>query len=253
MFPRLQKVVTAVALIGSIFLLWFIVTALGVDAIFVPTPQSVWKSFIAMSANGLWTHLVITSIRVLIAVAISMLFAIPIAIVMYWNRTARLIISPIVDFIRYLPIPALIPLLILFLGIGESVKITVLFIGTFFQVVILVFDYLKNIHKEYYELSYVFHSSRIKKWRMQISAIMPELWDTLRLSIGWCWTYIIIAELIATDLGIGRVIKEAQRFSDSSRLYVAIILIGCVGLFIDQLMKYLAPKLFPYRYIQIKT
>lgn len=84
---------------------------------------------------------------------------------------------------------------------------------------------------------------------MQIAAIMPELWDTLRISIGWCWTYIIIAELIATDVGIGRVIKEAQRFSDSSKLYVAIFLIGITGLVIDQLMKYLAPKLFPYRYI----
>lgn len=85
---------------------------------------------------------------------------------------------------------------------------------------------------------------------MQISAILPELWDTLRISIGWCWTYVVIAELVATDVGIGRVIKEAQRFSDSSKLYVAIILIGVIGLFIDQIMKYLAPKLFPYRYIK---
>jgi NitT/TauT family transport system permease protein len=250
MTTRLQKTIIGIGMLIGILVLWFFVTRNGIDTLFLPTPESFWKSFISMSHNGLWKHLGITTLRVFVAVFISFLVAIPTALMMYGSKVVRLIISPIIDFVRYLPVPALIPLLILFLGIGESVKITVLFIGTFFQVVILMFDYIKNIHEEYYELAYVFHFSSIKKWRMQIAAILPELWDTLRISIGWCWTYIIIAELIATDVGIGRVIKEAQRFSDSSKLYVAIVLIGITGLIIDQLMKYLAPKLFPYRYIK---
>jgi len=247
---RLQKIIIGISVLIGIVILWFFVTRNGIDTLFLPTPESFWKSFISMSYNGVWKHLGITTVRVLIAVFISFLAAIPVALIMYGNKVMKSIFSPIIDFIRYLPVPALIPLLILFLGIGESVKITILFIGTFFQVVILIFDYIKNIHEEYYELVYVFHFSSIKKWRMQINAILPELWDTLRISIGWCWTYIIIAELVATDVGIGRVIKEAQRFSDSSKLYVAIILIGVTGLFIDQIMKYFAPKLFPYRYIK---
>lgn len=247
---RLQKTITGISMLIGILVLWFFVTRNGADSLFIPTPQSFWKSLVAMSHSGLWKHLGITTIRVFVAVFISFIIAIPTALAMYGSKSLRFVLSPVIDFIRYLPVPALIPLLILFLGIGESVKITVLFIGTFFQVVILIFDYIKNVHEEYYELAYVFHFSNIKKWHMQISAILPELWDTLRISIGWCWTYIIIAELIATDVGIGRVIKEAQRFSDSSKLYVAIILIGITGLVIDQIMKYLAPKLFPYRYIK---
>ena len=250
MTTRLQKIITSISVLIGIFILWFFVTRNGIDALFLPTPESFWKSFISMSHNGVWKHFGITTVRVFIAVIISFLAAIPVALMMYENKVVKLIFSPIIDFVRYLPVPALIPLLILFLGIGESVKITILFIGTFFQIVILIFDYIKNIHEEYYELAYIFHFSSIKKWQMQISAILPELWDTLRISIGWCWTYVVIAELVATDVGIGRVIKEAQRFSDSSKLYVAIILIGVIGLFIDQIMKYLAPKLFPYRYIK---
>lgn len=250
MTVQLQKTIASIGLLIGVVILWFFAAQNGIDTLFLPTPESFWQSFISMSHNGVWGHLGITTLRVFIAVFISFLVAIPVALIMHRNKIVYVIFSPIIDFVRYLPIPALIPLLILFLGIGEPIKITVLFIGTFFQIVILIFDYIKNIHEEYYELAYVFHFSNIKKWHMQISAILPELWDTLRISIGWCWTYIIIAELIATDVGIGRLIKEAQRFSDSSKLYVAIVLIGVTGLLIDQLMKYFAPKLFPYRYIK---
>ncbi len=247
---RIHKGIALVVTLGGVLIMWFILISSGVDTVFVPSPHAVWRSFLSMYAQGLGAHLGVTTLRVFIAVMISFLVAIPVALLMHQNRFLQLVLSPVIDFIRYLPVPALIPLLILFLGIGESVKITVLFLGTFFQVVILALGYLRNIHQEYYELSYLFHFSLLKKWKMQVSAILPELWDTLRISIGLCWTYVIIAELVATDRGVGRIIKEAQRFSDSSKLYVVIIVIGVVGLLIDQGMKYLAPKLFPYRYVK---
>ena len=250
MNKRVLSIFWSVTTIFAVVILWYVLSRFGnIDSLFLPTPGKVWRSFLTLSHNGLWTNLGITSLRVAVAVALSFALAIPLAILMYWNKYLKSICSPLIDFIRYLPVPALIPLLIIFLGIGESVKIAVLFIGTFFQIIILIHDLLRNIPNEYYELSYVFHFNKWKLYFMQLKSILPELWDTLRVSIGLCWTYVIIAELIATDKGIGRVIKEAQRFSDSSKLFVAIISIGIVGLLIDQIMKAASEKLFPYRLI----
>lgn len=251
MSQKTKQLFIGLGVLFAIVFLWFIATrAGGVDPLFLPSPEKAFQSFITLSQGGLWMHVGVTSLRVLVAVLLSFVFAIPISILLYWNKVMRSILSPIADFMRYLPVPALVPLLILFFGIGETAKISVLFIGTFFQALVLIFDFIKNIHREYYELAYVLHFNKRQVYLMQIRAMLPELWDTLRISIGLCWTYVIIAELIATDIGIGRVIKEAQRFSDSSKLYVAIIVIGVVGLCVDQAMKHLGRRLFRYRYIR---
>ncbi len=254
MSQKAKQLLIGLGLFLLVIFVWYIATRTGgVDSLFLPSPEQVFHSFITLSKGGLWMHVGVTSLRVLVAVVLSFVVAIPLAILLYWNKTSRAVLSPVTDFMRYLPVPALIPLLIIFFGIGETAKISVLFIGTFFQATTLIFDFIKNIHREYYELAYVLHFNKRQTYLMQIRAMLPELWDTLRISIGLCWTYVIIAELIATDIGIGRVIKEAQRFSDSSKLYVAIIVIGIVGLCVDQAMKWYGRRLFRYRYMRVEV
>lgn len=189
----------------------------------------------------------ISTFRVLAAFIIAFALAVPLALYMSISKFAYKLLAPYIDFIRYLPVPALIPLTILFFGIGEMAKIVLLFIGVFFQLILLVLDSLNNVPKQFKHLAYTLKFTHLDTLKMKLAYIAPQLFDNSRIALGWCWTYLVIAELVAANSGIGHVIKEAQRFSDIPRLYVAIATIGVIGFASDALFKKFYPKLFKYK------
>ncbi len=189
----------------------------------------------------------ISVFRVLFAFIFAFVIAVPLAILMNSRKKINSLLSPYIDFIRYLPVPALIPLTILFFGIGEGAKISLLFIGTFFQLILLVIDDLNEIPKEYLDLSYTLNFSRLKVIKVKLLSIAPQLFDNSRITLGWCWTYLVIAELVAANSGIGHMIKEAQRFSNIPDLYVGIVSIGIIGFLTDFLFKKMRPYIFKYK------
>jgi len=189
----------------------------------------------------------ISIFRVLSAFLLAFVIAVPLALMMSSWKKLHDLFSPYIDFIRYLPVPALIPLTILFFGIGEGAKISLLFIGTFFQLILLVIDDLNNVPKEYLDLSYTLNFSKLKILKIKLSSIAPQLFDNSRITLGWCWTYLIIAELVAANSGIGHMIKEAQRFSNIPDLYVGIVAIGIIGFSSDYIFKKTYPFLFKYK------
>jgi NitT/TauT family transport system permease protein len=137
--------------------------------------------------------------------------------------------------------------IILFFGLGEISKIALLFIGTFFQMILLIIDDIRHIPKDYFDLSRTLGFSRMKIFTMKLRAVGPQLYDNARITLGFAWTYLVIAELVAAQAGVGYVIKEAQRFSDTPRVYIAILSLGVLGLFTDQLFKLFYPYFFPYK------
>jgi NitT/TauT family transport system permease protein len=165
------------------------------------------------------------------------------------SKILNSIFEPYIDYIRYLPVPALIPLTILFFGIDETSKIVLLFIGTFFPFILLVIDNLKNIPKEYFDLAYSLNYSKWDLYKMKLKVVLPEIYDNSRISIGICWTYLVIAELVAAQEGIGHMIKEAQRFSNTADVYIGILTIGLVGYLTDLAFKKLYPIFFKYKVI----
>src|SRR5574341_1273727 len=186
--------------------------------------------------------------RVLMAFLISAILAIPLGILMSSFKIVEAFVEPIVDFIRYLPVPALVPLTILWLGIGEGSKILLLFIGTFFQLVLLVMDDANNVEKEYFELAFTLGAdTKDAIIRVLFPAILPQVYDDLRITLGWCWTYLLIGEMVAARTGIGHMIREAQRFAKPEVVISGIVVIGVIGLLTDYFFKLGYKRLFPYR------
>lgn len=189
----------------------------------------------------------ISIFRVLTAFLLAFIISVPLALLMSSWKKLHDLLSPYIDFIRYLPVPALIPLTILFFGIGEGAKISLLFIGTFFQLILLVIDDLNTVPKEYLDISYTLNFSKYEVLKTILSSIAPQLFNNSRITLGWCWTYLVIAELVAANSGIGHMIKEAQRFSNIPDLYVGITVIGIIGFFSDYIFKKLYLNIFKYK------
>lgn len=239
----------AIILALFILLLWYYVTEFtdSINPLFLPSPQKVINSAIVLFSDGLVVDIFATVFRVMVAFIFSVIIALPVALLMSESKLLKELFTPYIDFIRYIPVPVLIPLTILFFGIGEEAKIILLFIGTFFQIVLLFDSNLMNVPKDYFDLAYCLNFSTFKRIKMKLLTAVPEMYDNMRISLGLSWSYVIIAELVAAQTGIGHVIKEAQRFSMTSDVYVGILLMGFIGFISDYIFRKSHIALFPYK------
>jgi NitT/TauT family transport system permease protein len=189
----------------------------------------------------------ISIFRVWTAFLISALMAVPLGIMMSSYPIVNGMSQSLIDFIRYLPVPALVPLTIIWLGIGESSKIALLWLGTFFQLVLLVADDARRVPREYIEIGLTTGAKPRQILRsIVLPAMMPSMVDNLRITLGWCWTYLIIAEIVAADSGIGYVIMSARRYVKTDEVMAGILAIGVIGLATDQAIRWLHRRWFAY-------
>jgi NitT/TauT family transport system permease protein len=245
---RAELIMGVIAFIGFL-VIWYVIVGLGiVPERFLPYPDAVVKALWGMFANNNFIDDVGISVgRVWGAFLLSVIMAVPIGIWMGSYRIVGAIIEPIVDFIRYLPIPALVPLLIIWFGIGESSKIAVLWMGTFFQLVLLIADDSKRIPREYIEVGYTLGARPGQITRdIVFRSMMPNMMDNLRITLGWCWTWIIVAEIVASRSGIGHVIWSMRRFLKTPEIMAGILTVGIIGLITDQVIRILARRMFRY-------
>ena len=155
--------------------------------------------------------------------------------------------EPLIDFIRYLPVPALVPLTLIWLGIGEGSKIALLWIGTFFQLVLLVADDARRVPKEFIETGRTLGASdRALMKDVLLRAMLPNMVDSLRITLGWCWTYLIVAEIVASNSGIGYELWTARRYGKTPEVFAGILTIGVIGLVSDQAIRFLHRRWFRY-------
>ena len=215
---------------------------------FLPNPWEVVKALYVMLVDQSFLEDIWISVaRVWGAFLMSAIMAIPIGIWMSSYRIVGMLMEPIVDFIRYLPVPALVPLLIIWFGIGESSKIAVLWMGTFFQLVLLIADDTKRVPKEYIETGFTVGARpRQITWDIVLRSMLPKIVDNLRITLGWCWTYIIIAEIVASNAGIGHAIWSARRFVKTPEVMAGILTVGIIGLLTDQVIRYAHRRWFRY-------
>jgi NitT/TauT family transport system permease protein len=215
---------------------------------FLPPPTRVLTALWNMLVNQslLW-HTGVSAMRVWIAFLIAALMAIPLGIMMSSYRIVGAALEPIVDFIRYLPVPALVPLSIIWFGVDETTKIFLLWLGTFFQLVLFVADDMRRVPNEYVEIARTIGAnSRQVMVDVALRAMAPSLVDNLRITLGWCWTYLIIAEIVAADSGIGFVIWSARRFVKTPEVMAGVVVIGLIGLITDQILRGAHRRLFRY-------
>jgi NitT/TauT family transport system permease protein len=170
---------------------------------------------------------------------------VPLGIAMGAWKPVEAFFEPFVSFCRYLPASAFIPLLILWAGIGELQKLLIIFIGSFFQLVIMVAFAVGGVRRDLVEAAYTLGArpSGIVA-RVLLPAAAPEIAETLRLVLGWAWTYVIVAELIGSSSGIGHMITDSQALLNTGQIIFGIIVIGVIGLVSDFLFKAVNRRLF---------
>jgi NitT/TauT family transport system permease protein len=231
------------ALIGG----WWLAAELDLAKdIFLPSPADVWDAGLEAARNGtLWDDARISFVRITIGFLVSTAMALPIGIAIGTYRAAEAAIEPSVDFIRYMPAVAFVPLTIVWVGVDESQKWLIIWIGTFFQQVLLVMDNVKRVPREYVDIGHTLGmKDRTVLRRVVLPASAPAIWDTLRITLGWAWTWLVVAELVAADDGLGHSIVNAQRFFQTETIFLGIIVIGFLGLIMDQAMKFTGKRLF---------
>lgn len=232
---------------------WWLVTAAGlVLPLFLPSPAQVAVRLAELWKSGqLVADTSISIYRITIGFLISTAFALPIGVLIGCYRNWEAAIEPFVDFIRYMPVVAFVPLTILWAGPSDLQKFLIIWIGTFFQQVLLVMDNVKSVPRDFVNLG---RTLEMREWRILqrivVPSAMPAIWDSLRISLGWAWTWLVVAELVAATSGLGYRITTAQRFFQTDLIFGYLLLLGMLGLATDQAMKYLGRRFF--RYLEIR-
>jgi NitT/TauT family transport system permease protein len=155
--------------------------------------------------------------------------------------------EPFVDFIRYMPAPAFGALAVAVWGIDDAPKISIIFIGTFFQMVLVVANTTRQIDVSLLEAAQTL-GARGKRLvtHVIVPGILPNLYTDLRILLGWAWTYLIVAELIGASSGISYFINQQGKYRHYENVYAGIIIIGLIGLTTDQVLGWIGPRLFPW-------
>jgi NitT/TauT family transport system permease protein len=199
------------------------------------------------STGQLFSDMVISIYRISFGFLISTIAALPIGILIGSYRRWEAAIEPFVDFIRYMPVVAFVPLTILWAGTGDVQKLLIIFIGTFFQQVLLVMDNVKSVPRDFINLG---RTLQMPEWRILqrivLPSALPAIWDSLRISLGWAWTWLVVAELVAATSGLGYRITTAQRFFQTDLIFGYLLILGLLGLASDQAMKYAGRRFFRY-------
>ncbi len=229
--------------------MWSLATFGGfVSKTFLADPLTMVRSGYTLLVEMGFAHDIgMTVWRVLGGFFIAAAIALPLGVMMGAYKPVEAFFEPFVSFARYLPASAFIPLLMLWVGIGEAQKLAVIFIGSFFQLVLMFAVTVGNTRRDLVEAAYtlgVQDASLIR--RVLIPGAAPETAETLRMVLGWAWTYVIVAELIGASSGIGHMITDSQALLATDQIIFGIIVIGLIGLVSDLLFKWANRRLFPW-------
>lgn len=247
--PRRQQLALALVTSTAVVALWEAAVRTGwLNETYCPSPSTIVATLWRMvTQEHFLTDIAISNARVWGAFLLSAAMAIPLGILMSSYRSLGAALEPIVDFIRYLPVPALVPLSIIWFGVGEETKLFLLWLGTFFQLILLVIDDMNRVPQEYIEVAATVGAQAPQILRdVALRAMLPSLLNNLRITLGWCWTYLILAEIVAADDGIGFVIWSARRFMRTPEVMAGVVAIGLIGLVTDQLLRLLHRRAFRY-------
>ncbi len=241
--------ITAVTVFSFLLASWVLVTELElVNPLFLPGPADVASRLVELAKEGtLWDDASISIYRITVGFVIATAMAVPLGIVMGTYRFWEAVFEPLTDFIRYMPVVAFIPLTIIWVGTDDSQKFVVIWIGTFFQQVLMVQDNVKRTPQDFVDIGRTLGMpERSILARIITPSSAPAIWDSMRITLGWAWTYLTLAELVSASSGLGYRITVAQRFFQTETIIGYILVLGFLGLLTDQLMRAGGRRLFPW-------
>jgi len=244
------SVVTVIVLL----LLWALVTNMGwVKPLFLPKPQAVWQQFVEYltgQANDkpLWQHFAASMFRVFSAFALACVTAIPIGIAMGMSRVARGIFDPPLEFYRPLPPLAYLPLIIIWFGIDELPKVLLIFLSCFAPLALAARSGMRSASQEQINAAYSMGASYMQVIRHVIlPSALPDILVGMRIAIGFGWTTLVAAEMVAANLGLGQMVLNASNFLRTDIVIMGIVVIGVVAYLFDLLMRWVERTLVPWK------
>jgi NitT/TauT family transport system permease protein len=247
--PRGLAIALGTSAFALVLAVWSVLTYGGiVQPLFLPSPGAVasagWEMFAHENfAADVWASF----LRIVIGFLLASAIGIPLGIAIGSFRAVQAFFEPVIAAVRYMPASAFIPLLIIWFGLGESEKMAVIWFGVFFPLTLMVADVSANIPKELVNIAYTLGASRRQVFRrVLVPASWPGVIDTMRIGLGWAWTYLIVAELVAASSGIGHVILQSSRFLDTDKIIAGILTIGVLGLLSDGAFRLFYRTVFPY-------
>ncbi|WP_340025876.1 ABC transporter permease [Paenibacillus sp. FSL K6-1096] len=235
---------------AGVLILWQILGHYGViSELLFPTPYTIVQSFITLASTGdLWSNLRISVVRALsgflLGGGLGLFFGILVGL---FRRSERLL-DPSLQMIRMIPSLAVVPLFILWFGIGEESKVLLIAKGAFFPVYINTFMGIRGTDNKLFEVARVLGFSRGKQIvRLVLPAAVPNIMLGVRLSLGLSWLGLVVAELIASTSGIGYMMSDARQFADTPVVFVGIIVFAAVGLLSDTIVRLIEQRLLRWR------
>jgi NitT/TauT family transport system permease protein len=219
---------------------WYGVYASGLVADgLLPRPDEVgaaaWRRF---TADGLLLDLRISVTRVCLGVAIGTVLAVPAGFLLAWYRPVRLMAGPLVGFFRALPPIALVPLVIVYFGIGETARISILVYASFFVAVVVMQEGVASIDPVFIKAARSLGATEFEVFRRCVVPLtVPQFLVAVRVALGVSWATLVAAELVAASRGLGAVIQNSGNFLQIPDVYVGIAMIGVSALVMDLLLK----------------
>ncbi|WP_233402629.1 ABC transporter permease subunit [Marinomonas transparens] len=247
---RLISIVSTVLFIA----LWAFVTELGyVDPLFLPSPFDVLNRLLEVMNDGfagatLTEHLSASLVRIFGSFLLACLIGIPLGIMIGCSYILRGIFDPLIEFYRPLPPLAYLPLIIIWLGIDEESKITLIFLAMLAPIILSARSGVTSVRIEQIQVAYSMGASR---WQVITQVIargaLPDILTGMRIAIGFGWTTLVAAEMVAAERGIGFMVLNASEFLVTDVVIAGIIVIGVIAYCFDLLMRYLESKLVPWK------
>jgi NitT/TauT family transport system permease protein len=245
--PRGLSLALSVGSFAVLVVLWIIATEFEWTSRFaLPRPVDVVERFLDVARGGeLWDDARVSIYRILVGFLIAAAVALPVGVLSgafrFWHAT----FTPVVEFFRYPPVVAFIPLTIFWVGIDDSQKFLIVFLGTVFQLTLLVADDVRRVPMDHVDLGRTLgmREGSILA-RIVVPSALPAIWDSLRITLGWAWTWVTLAEIVNVVSGFGYRINRAQVGIDNELVFAYIVVLGVLGLVTDQGMRLLGRRLF---------
>jgi NitT/TauT family transport system permease protein len=228
----------------AILLAWYAIAYSGlVNPALLPRPDQVFTKFRELLHDRLPLDVWMSTQRVFLGVSLGILLAVPVGFVLGWYRGVRTFVDPVINFFRALPPIALIPLVIVYFGIGELAKVAILFYASFFAGVIVMYEGIAQVNPIYVRVSRTLGATDGEIFRRVIVPLaVPHMLTALRVALGVAWATLVASELIAAQQGLGALIQNASNFFQLDIIYLGIICIGFIALAMDLALRTLARR-----------
>ena len=244
-----EKILTAatwVVILGG----WHLITKLGlVSSVLVPSPYEVYITFMKILKDGyngvsLFSHLGASFERLLLALGIAIITAIPLGLLSGYFNKVRAIIDSVVEFYRPLPPLAYYTLLILWFGIDNTSKVTLLFLAGFAPIYIACVSAVTKINGDYILSAKSLGASQNNLFfKIVLPACLPEIFTGLRTAVGVTYTTLVAAEMVAATSGIGWMVLDASNYLKSDVIFIGILVMGVTGILMDAILRFLEEKI----------